>query len=57
VFQEQGNAAYRQLWVMHDHGRVYGHMSTKGNELAANLVFRQLFSPEVSEAQPQRAEQ
>jgi hypothetical protein len=57
VFQEQGKAAYQQLWVMHDDGHVYGHMSTKGNELVADLVYRQLFSPEVSEAKPRRAEQ
>jgi hypothetical protein len=32
-------------------------MSTKGNQLVASLVFRQLFSAEVSEAKPQRLEQ
>jgi hypothetical protein len=57
VFQDGGKAAYQQLWVMHDDGRVYGHMSPKGNELVASLVYRQFFSPEVSEAKPQRAEQ
>jgi hypothetical protein len=57
VFQEGGIAAYQQLWVMHDNGRAYGHMSAKGNELVAGLVFRQLFSPELSEAKRQRVEQ
>ena len=56
VFQEQGKAAYQQLWVMHDDGHIYGHMSTRGNQLVASLVFRQLFSAEVSEAKPQRSE-
>jgi hypothetical protein len=56
VFQEGGTTAYQQLWVMHDGGRTYGHMSAKGNELVASLVFRQLFAPEVSEAKPQRSE-
>jgi len=57
VFQEGGAAAYQQLWVMHDDGRAYGHMSAKGNELVASLVFRQFFSPALSEANPQRSEQ
>jgi hypothetical protein len=54
VFEEGGAAAYQQLWVMHDAGRSYGHMSARGNELVANIVFRQFFSPELSEANPQR---
>jgi hypothetical protein len=56
VFEEQGKAAYQQLWVMHDDGHVYGHMSAKGNEMVASLVYRRLFSSEVSEAKPQPVE-
>jgi hypothetical protein len=53
VYQDQGLAAYQQLWTMHDAGRTYGHMSAAGNKLIASLVFQTLFSPDVSEAKPQ----
>jgi hypothetical protein len=53
VYQQGGAAAYQQLWVMHDAGRAYGHMSGKGNNLVASLVFQGLFSASMSEAKPQ----
>ncbi len=40
VYQEGGTAGYNQLWNMSDADRAYGHMSPKGNELVASLVFR-----------------
>lgn len=55
VYEGEGLAAYQQLWVMHDAGRAYGHMSAKGNKLVANLVFQQLFSLDASETKPQSA--
>lgn len=35
-------ASYQRLWMMHDHNRVYGHMSAEGNRLIANLVAKGL---------------
>ena len=51
-YEEEGVAAYKELWNMSDAGRAYGHMTAKGNKLVADLVFRSLFSPDVSEARP-----
>lgn len=38
AYREQGLSNYQKLWVMHDHDRVYGHMSSKGNSLIAKFV-------------------
>ncbi len=54
-YRSEGVAAYQQLWMMHDAGRAYGHMSAKGNDLVARVVFQQLVSPDVSEAKAQSA--
>ena len=35
-------ASYQRLWVMHDHDRVYGHMSAEGNRLIADVVATEL---------------
>jgi hypothetical protein len=35
-------ASYQRLWMMHDHDRVYGHMSPEGNHLIASLIAKQL---------------
>ena len=42
----EGLEAYRRLFVMHDENRVYGHMSSEGNELIARLVADRLRSSE-----------
>jgi len=34
--------ALKKLYVMHDNGRIYGHMSAEGNALIANLVSEKL---------------
>lgn len=33
---------YRRLYVLHDEGRVYGHMSSEGNHVVARLVAERL---------------
>lgn len=38
VKYQKGFAAYKELFVMHDNDRLYGHMSSKGNALIAELV-------------------
>lgn len=42
AYQNSDLASYRRLWVMHDHDRLYGHMSAEGNRLIANLIARRL---------------
>ncbi|MEM8811846.1 MAG: hypothetical protein AAGF59_04445 [Pseudomonadota bacterium] len=38
----QGPDVYRRLFVMHDNGQLYGHMSPEGNALIARLVAEKL---------------
>jgi len=38
VEYEKGFGPYKELFVMHDDNRLYGHMSAKGNALIADLV-------------------
>ncbi|MEM1047773.1 MAG: hypothetical protein AAGL24_16570 [Pseudomonadota bacterium] len=38
----KGLPVYRDLFVMHDNGKIYGHMSPKGNALIAELVAKTL---------------
>jgi len=35
---EQGETGFRELYVMHEGERVFGHLSQKGNELTARLL-------------------
>ena len=32
------NAAFKRLYVMHENGTVYGHMSAEGNRLVASMI-------------------
>jgi hypothetical protein len=43
-------ASYQRLWVMHDHDRLYGHMSPEGNELIANVIAQRLASDKTDAA-------
>ena len=36
------NAAFKRLYVMHENGTVYGHMSAEGNRLIAAMVAEQV---------------
>jgi len=45
----------KQLYVMHDNGTVYGHMSGKGNEQIATLVARKLGAPIVAKSRDEVA--
>jgi len=38
VEYQKGFSAYKELFVMHDNNRLYGHMSPKGNALIADLL-------------------
>lgn len=37
-------AAFKRLFVMHDEGRLYGHMSAEGNALMAGLIAERLLT-------------
>jgi hypothetical protein len=41
-YQNSDLTSYQRLWLMQDHGRVYGHMSAAGNHLIANIIAEQL---------------
>lgn len=43
VLKNDGEEGFKRLWVMHDNGRVYGHMSADGNRFIATLIARQIF--------------
>ncbi|MFQ5515862.1 MAG: SGNH/GDSL hydrolase family protein [Myxococcota bacterium] len=49
---ERDISAFRKLFVMHDHGRVYGHMSAHGNAFMAALLKQDFFSGGFSFASP-----
>jgi hypothetical protein len=42
LYSEEGTAALKGLYVMHDRGRRYGHMSSRGNRFTAHLLARRL---------------
>jgi hypothetical protein len=50
LYQSSDLASFQRLWQMQDNNRVYGHMSAEGNRLIANIVAKQLFNREVSNA-------
>jgi len=50
VYRSETLASFQRLWQMADNNRAYGHMSAEGNRLIANIVSKQLFKREVSEA-------
>lgn len=50
LYEGSDLASFQRLWQMQDNNRVYGHMSAEGNRLIANIVAKQLFKREVSDA-------
>jgi lysophospholipase L1-like esterase len=42
IREQQGERALQQLYVMHDEGREYGHMSAAGNRFIAELLSEHL---------------
>lgn len=46
---EKGQPALDRLYVMHDGGKIHGHMSSQGN-----LFVAQLLEPVVRQALPER---
>ncbi len=50
LYHSNDLASFQRLWQMQDNNRVYGHMSAEGNRLAANIVAKQLFKREVTDA-------
>ena len=42
AYQNGDLASYQRLWMMHDHNRIYGHMSPEGNRLIADLIAARL---------------
>jgi hypothetical protein len=50
LYQSGDLASFQRLWQMQDNNRVYGHPSVEGNRLIANIVSKQLFKREVSDA-------
>ena len=47
VYENEGEEAYKRLWVMHEDGRIYGHMSPEGNRLIARLIAEQVFEGNI----------
>ena len=43
IYLERGEDEFKRLWVMHDDGHTYGHMSPEGNRLIAQLIATQVF--------------
>ncbi len=50
LYQNGDLASFQRLWQMQDNNHVYGHPSVEGNRLIANIVSKQLFKREVSDA-------
>lgn len=47
VYKTEGEEKFKQLWVMHDGGKAYGHMSAAGNQLIAKIIAERMFEKTV----------
>jgi hypothetical protein len=44
VYEKDGEEVYKRLWVMHDNGKIYSHMSAAGNRFVAELIADKVFA-------------
>jgi hypothetical protein len=50
LYQSGGLGSFQALWQMQDNNRVYGHPSVAGNRVVADIVSKQLFNREITNA-------
>ena len=48
VYVNNGPDVYQRLWVMHENGRIYGHMSATGNRLIAQSIAKKFFNKKIA---------
>jgi hypothetical protein len=50
LYQSDGLESFQRLWQMQDNNRVFGHPSVEGNRIVADIVSKQLFNREITDA-------